>query len=157
VLNTSDHLDNLIRHIELVRGATTLLGKRLIAKGRVEFGRLLIAKGFEHDITKFYGIEWEYLHSGNDVPREQLALAIKQHVSVNSHHPEYWGGFENMPELAVAELVFDWYARSQEFGTCLRDWIIQTAIERFKIDVESEQYVWLTKFLDILLEDSFVR
>lgn len=157
MLNISDHLDNLIRHIELVRGATTLLGKRLIAKGRIEFGRLLIAKGFEHDITKFYGIEWEYLHAGNDIPREQLALAVKQHVSVNSHHPEYWGGFENMPELAIAELVCDWYARSQEFGTCLRDWIIQTAIERFKIDAESEQYVWLTKFLDLLLEDSFVR
>jgi hypothetical protein len=157
MLTPRDHLDNLVRHIDLVREACLLLGRRLMDSGRLEFGRLLIAAGFHHDVSKFFGIEWNYLHAGRDVPKEQLDLAIKQHTQTNSHHPEYWGGVENMPEIAVAEMVCDWYARSQEFGTCLRDWIKQNAIDRFKIDLESEQYLWIYKFVDLLLEDQFVR
>jgi hypothetical protein len=57
MLSVNDHIDNLTRHIDLVRAACTLMGKRLIASGRVEFGRLVIAKGYEHDVSKFYGIE----------------------------------------------------------------------------------------------------
>ena len=151
------HLDNLVRHIEFVREAGLLLGKRLIAQGRVDFGRLLIAKCHVHDESKFYGIEWQWLHMGPDVPRDVLDPAIQQHRETNPHHPEYWGGFENMPEIAVAEMVCDWYARSQEFGTGLRDWIVKEAIQYYKIDVEGEQYGWVQKFLDVLLQDTFSR
>lgn len=156
-LSPQEHLDNLVRHIDLVRSACLLLGKRLMGQGRQEFGRILIARGFEHDVSKFSGIEWDYLHAGKDVPREQLDLAVRQHVRTNSHHPEYWGGFANMPEIAVAEMVCDWYARSQEFGTGLREWITTQAIERFQIDTDDEQYGWVMKFVAILLEDQFVR
>jgi len=142
-LSPLEHLDNLVRHIDLVRGACLLLGKRLIGQGRVEFGRILIARGFEHDVSKFSSIEWDYLHAGQNVPRDQLDMAIRQHVRTNSHHPEYWGGIENMPEIAVAEMVCDWYARSQEFGTGLREWITSEAVERFQIDVAGEGYAWV--------------
>ncbi len=156
MLSTDDHIDNLIRHIELVREACTLLGKRLMKSGRVEFGRLLIAKGFEHDVSKFYGIEWTFLHAGKDTPKEELNLAIQQHQSCNSHHPEYWGGIENMPELAVYEMICDWYSRSQEFGTSLRDWIRSVAMDRFKINPDGEVKKWIDTATDILLESSFV-
>ena len=105
----------------------------------------------------FSGIEWDYLHAGKDIPREKLELAIKQHVTTNSHHPEYWGGIEQMPEIAVAEMVVDWYARAMEFGTGLREWIKNTAIEKFRIKTDSPEYKRLQKFVDLLLEDSFVR
>jgi len=156
-LSPLEHLDNLVRHIDLVRGACLLLGKRLIAQGRVEFGRILIARGFEHDVSKFSGIEWDYLHAGQNVPRDQLDMAIRQHVRTNSHHPEYWGGIENMPEIAVAEMVCDWYARSQEFGTGLREWITSEAVERFQIDVAGEGYAWVQQYVGLLLVDHFVR
>ena len=156
-LSPLEHLDNLVRHIDLVRGACLLLGKRLIAQGRVEFGRILIARGFEHDVSKFSGIEWDYLHAGQNVPRDQLDMAIRQHVRTNSHHPEYWGGIENMPEIAVAEMVCDWYARSQEFGTGLREWITSQAVERFQIDVAGEGYAWVQQYVGLLLVDHFVR
>lgn len=156
-LSPLEHLDNLVRHIDLVRGACLLLGKRLIAQGRLEFGRILIARGFEHDVSKFSGIEWDYLHAGRNVPRDQLDMAIRQHVRTNSHHPEYWGGIENMPEIAVAEMVCDWYARSQEFGTGLREWITSQAVERFHIDLEGERYAWVQQFVGLLLVDHFVR
>lgn len=156
-LSPQEHLDNLVRHIDLVRGACLLLGKRLMARGHQEFGRILISRGFEHDVSKFSGIEWDYLHAGRDVPLDELELAIRQHVRTNSHHPEYWGGFANMPEIAVAEMVCDWYARGQEFGSGLREWIANHAVEKFQIDLESEQYKWVQKFVELLLEDSFVR
>ncbi len=157
MLSTDDHIDNLIRHIELVREACTLLGKRLIKSGRVEFGRLLIAKGFEHDVSKFYGIEYEYLHAGSDTDKEKLQLAMYQHLRTNQHHPEYWGSIENMPELAVYEMVADWYSRSQEFGTSLRDWINNTAMDKYKIVADGEVHRWINKAVDVLLENSFVK
>lgn len=153
-----EHLDNLIRHIELVRNACTLLGRRLVKQGRSEFGRLLIARGHVHDASKFYGIEWDYLHSGPDTPADELQLAIKQHVRTNSHHPEFHGGkLDQMPELDVAEMVCDWYARAQEFGTGLREWIADSAIERYSIDLEGKHHQWIHNFVDLLLQDPFSK
>ncbi len=155
MLTVEEHLDNLIRHIELVRDAGVLLGKRLMRQGEKEFGRLLIARVFVHDATKFYGAEWKYLHAGKDVPQDKLELAITQHRETNEHHPEYWGGINRMPELAVAEMVCDWYARAQEFGTGLRDWIREQAVDRFQIAPDSQQFQWITKFVDLLLDEPF--
>src|SRR5947209_10370195 len=121
MLTPEQHVDNLVRHIEMVRAACLLLGKRLMAQGRHDLGRILIARGFVHDASKFFGIEWDYLHAGRDVPPAELELAIRQHTRTNQHHPEYWGGFESMPEVSVAEMVCDWFARGAEFGTGLRD------------------------------------
>ena len=157
MLTVEEHLDNLVRHIELVREAGLLLGKRLMRRGEEEFGRLLIARVFVHDATKFYGAEWKYLHAGQDVPPDKLELAVTQHRETNQHHPEYWGGLHRMPDIAVAEMVCDWYARAQEFGTGLRDWIGGPATERFQIDRDSPQYQWIRKFVDLLLEDPFGR
>jgi len=156
-LTPQEHLDNLVRHIDLVRAACLLLGRRLMADGRQEFGRILIARGFEHDVSKFSGIEWDYLHAGRDIPKDQMELAVRQHVRTNSHHPEFWGGIENMPEIAVAEMVCDWYARSQEFGNGLREWITAQAVAKYRINLESEQYGWVENCVALLLEDHFVR
>jgi hypothetical protein len=157
MLTPEQHIENLVHHIEQVRRNCLLLGRRLMARGRQEFGRLVIARGFVHDESKFFGIEWDYLHAGRDVPKELLDLAIKQHTLTNPHHPEYWGGFENMPEIAVAEMVCDWYARSQEFGTDLRTWIRDVAVPRYQIDTAGQRFGWVQRFLDLLLEDHFVR
>jgi len=152
-----EHLNNLVRHIQLVHEACLLLGRRLIARGETDFGRLLIAKGFQHDKSKFYGIEWRFLHQGKDTPRPELNRAIQQHIETNDHHPEYWGGIQHMPRMAVAEMVCDWYARSQELGTALRSWITLEAVQKFGIDLKGDQYVWIQDFVSVLLEDPFVR
>jgi hypothetical protein len=160
VFTAEEHLDNLVRHIDLVRQAGVLLGRRIMARGQrgdEEFGRILIGKVYVHDASKFAGIEWKYLHAGKDVPKEQLDLAIQQHVETNDHHPEFHGGFHQMPDVCIAEMVCDWYARAMEFGTGLRDWIENQAVQRFNIDTDSPEYKRLQEFVDILLEDSFVR
>jgi hypothetical protein len=157
MFSPEEHLDDLVRHIERVRENCLLLGKRLIASGRLDFGRLLIARGFVHDASKFHGIEWDYLHVGPDVDPERLELAIEQHRRTNCHHPEFWGGLEHMPEICVAEMVCDWYARAQEFGTDLREWIDTEAAQKYRIDVRGQQYQWIQGFLDVLLRSSFGR
>ncbi len=157
MLTVDQHLDDLVRHIDLVRESTLLLGKRLIEEGRKDFGCILISKGFVHDASKFTGVEWQFLHSGNDVPRDKLEVAIQQHCHTNPHHSEYWGGIENVPEIYIAEMVCDWRSRSAEFGTNLREWIRGVAVDKYKIDIEGKQYSWINKFVDKLLQDNFVR
>lgn len=154
-MTAEEKLDNLIRHIEKVREACQLLGKRLISSGREHFGRMLIARGFVHDCSKFYGMEWEYLDGGPEVPVQRKQMAIEHHRLTNPHHPEYWGSIEQMPELAVAEMICDWYARSQEFGTNLREWICEEAVPKYQIDIQGERFVWIESFVNLLLNKPF--
>jgi len=155
VTDPEPHLDALIRHLGLVRDACIRLGKRLIAQGRPNLGRLLIARGFVHDASKFHGIEWEYLSKEKDVPAELRDLAIEHHRQTNDHHPEHWGGFAHMPQVCVAEMACDLYARSQEFGTDLRQWIRETGVPRYEIDLSSPQALWLGEFVEMLLGKPF--
>lgn len=157
MLTPEEHVENLVRHIRLVQEATVLLGERLMAAGRKEFGRKVIACGFIHDASKFHGIEWDFLHSGPDTPKANLEQAIRQHVTTNEHHPEHWGGINEMPELAIAEMCCDWLARAQEFGTGLREWIKNTAVDKYKIEPGSLAEKRINEFVAILLKDSFVR
>jgi hypothetical protein len=46
MLTPEQHIENLVHHIEAVRRNCLLLGRRLMAQGRHEFGRLVIARGF---------------------------------------------------------------------------------------------------------------
>jgi hypothetical protein len=156
-LSMIDHLENLTNHINMVRANCLLLGKRLIAQGRSEFGKDIIARGYAHDNSKFEGIEWEYLHAGKDIPKEKLDLAIRKHVYNNDHHPEFHGGFEYMKEICVAEMACDLFARCQEFGECYRDWLTKNAVEKYKINTDSQQYKWLCGFAEILIENYFVK
>ena len=153
-MTPEDHLENLVRHIGLVRDACLLLGRRLIERGRQDFGRQLVARGLVHDVSKFEGIEWEYLTKSTACPPGVWKWP-SQHHRGNDHHPEFWGGLDKMPEICVAEMVCDWYARSQEFGTNLRDWIRTNAARRYNIDLQSEQCRWINGFVEILLGKPF--
>lgn len=156
-MNTSEHIANLTRHIDLVREACKLLGSRLIEKGEEQFGIRLIARGYQHDVSKFFGIEWDFLHNGPDVPDKELKHAVETHQLSNDHHPEYWGSIEETPRIAIAEMVCDWYARSQEFGTSLREWIDNDAVKRYNLKKRGKHYQWIKEFVDELLQDSFKR
>lgn len=157
MFTAEEHLDNLVNHIERVRSHCLRLGKKLIARGEDELGRKLIARGFKHDLSKFQGEEWKYLHVGPDVPDDKLQLAIRKHNHRNSHHPEYHGGVAYMGRLDVAEMVADWYARSSEQGTSLRDWITKNAVSRYSIDLNCEQWQWINEFVDLMLDQSFKK
>lgn len=155
MFTVEDHIDNLVRHIGMVQENCLLVGQRLIKAGRIEFGVRLIQRGFCHDNSKFEGLEWQTLHQDNSIPKELLKLAIENHQQSNDHHPEYHLGIQNMSEICIYEMVMDWAARSQEFGSSLKGWIQDKAITKYNIDINGTQYKQINECLDILFEGSF--
>lgn len=148
-------LKNILRHIKLVQDAAQILGDRLIENGKMDIAKRLIANSFLHDNSKFYGIEWDCLTGDEDTNKHELDVAVTHHVSINPHHPEYWGGIENMPLVFLAEMVCDLYARSVEFGTDLREWIRDVFIKKHNISVNCKIYKNIISMIDLLLNKPF--
>ena len=139
-VKAKEMVDNLLRHICNVQEACTLLGKRLIDKGEIRFGIQLIAAGQIHDHSKWFGSQWKYL-VGKASKNGELNQAIEDHQDVNSHHPDYWDdGVDGMPRIAIAEMVCDLKARSEEQGTSLWDWVKEKAIPRYGIKTQGKFY-----------------
>lgn len=151
-----EHVRDLIIHIRRVQDNAFELATLLIDNGEHEFARVLLSKVSVHDASKWHGIEWDCLHCGSNVEWEVLSKAIEQHQKINDHHPEYWGGFQNMPEICIAEMVCDWLARSQEFATDLREWIKKTAAVKYEFKKHRAQAKKVKRFVDLLLPVKFV-
>jgi hypothetical protein len=154
-------INNLTRHIRNVEDNCILLGIKLIERGDIELGRKLIANGMIHDASKFGGIEFENLsNSTSENTKEEnsklkMRMALQHHVSTNQHHAEFWGGIKNMPLVALAECICDWKARSEQFGTSLRDWIDEQATKRFDFTKNDEVYKEIMSLVDLLCEKPF--
>ena len=153
------HLKALIRHIDNVRSNCCKLAEALIDNGEEILGLQLIANGYEHDNSKFHGIEWLYL---NEVTKEKnpplFNAALIQHVTTNKHHPEAWtNGIHDMNRLYKAEMICDWSARSSEFGTDLRDFVKNEATKRYDMTVQSKTYKEIKDLMDMLLDSPFKK
>lgn len=148
-------LDAIVRHIQLVQSNALLLAERLIEQdGECELARQLVANSLEHDKSKLFGIEWDYLLSDD---KAKLKMAIEQHNKTNTHHPEHWGGIKEMPRVYLAEMVCDIKARSSEFGTDVKSWLKEEATKRYEFTTGSKVYKDLHYFLNLLLEKQFKR
>lgn len=150
-------IEDLLGHVERVRANGRALARELLAEGRSNFARLLLLRVHVHDASKFAGVEWEWMHRGPDTAGPELEAAIRQHQNTNDHHPEYWGGMANMPEICVAEMCCDWLARSQEFATDLKAYITTTAVERYGLDKAPMQRRWIQNFVGMLLPEKFAK
>ena len=148
--------DILLRHIGNVRENCFILGERLIERGEEDLGHQLIANGLVHDNSKFYGVEWLYLHGDvKEATPELFKAAAVQHVTTNPHHIEYWGKASETPRLFLAEMVADWKARSSEFGNDLWDWMKDQGLPKYKISTCGGVYKEIKFFTDLLLEPKF--
>jgi len=114
-------------------------------------GKNLIANGQMHDNSKFQGIEWEHLFRGSHILKD----VVSHHNTTNKHHPEYWGTIHDMPKLFIAEMVCDVTARSQEFGTNVREWIADVATEKYGFDMEDKVGLLIQDYLDMILQKPF--
>lgn len=156
---TMEKIRGISRHKRNVEDNCLLLGEKLIERGEIELGKQLISNGFIHDASKFHGIEWDHMAPGTPTEEEtaklKLKLAVMHHNRTNSHHPEFWSGINNMPKVAIAEMVCDWKARSEEFGTSLRDWIETSATKRFEFTKEDAIYKIIFEFVDLLCPKPF--
>ena len=151
-----ERLRELGRHLDKVRSACFLLGERLIDRGEdgdADMALRLIRNSLSHDISKLQGLEWDFIHQKDDMML--VGIAARHHVMVNPHHPEYWGGQSSMPPDAIAEMVCDWYSRSQEMGTDLRAWIKEEAHKRYEIPPTGRVAKLIKSFVDLLLTPPF--
>ena len=149
------HMQGIMRHISHVQQGAALMSERLFDRGDATTARLLVQKVCGHDASKFIGIEWEHLRSDADSTSAEFQAALKQHQLTNDHHPEYWGSIKVMPPLCLAEMTCDWYARSTEFGTDLRDWVKNGACQKYGITTKTKCYKEIKSFVDILLDNKF--
>lgn len=150
-------LEIIQHHIGHVQADCLRLAKRLDDNGEFELARLLIANSQIHDNSKYRGIEWLYLH--DDIKQEHPDLfqaALICHQQNNPHHPEYWpDGIADMPKVYIAEMVCDWKARSNEFGTDLKDYIKEKATDRYSFTLKGRVYKDIKYFVDLLLDTPF--
>lgn len=150
-LEAIEKIEMVFNHIQNVQRNCYRLGLRLIKAGEIELGRNLISNGQVHDNSKFKGIEFDHLFYGDPL----LPEVVKHHQSVNPHHPEYWGGIHNMPRVYVAEMVCDWFARSNEFGSGIKEWIDSAALDKFSFTKGDPVYKDIQEMLGLLLDRSF--
>ena len=154
-----EKLRHVIRHIKNVQDNCILLAEKLIAAGECDLGRRLVAHAFLHDNSKFAGLEWETLTPGKPTDAEsakiKLRLAVANHSAINPHHPEYWTSIQDMPKLYKCEMVADWKARSEEFGTDLRVWINESASKRFGFSEGDKTHKEIMELVDLLCEKPF--
>lgn len=153
-------IESIITHIQMVQSNCEKLGKKLILNGHSFLGRMLIYNGFQHDVSKFMGVEWEFLHTKEvsklkGTKKNNFIKSLEQHQLTNKHHPEYWGGIHNMPDVHIAEMVCDLVARSAEFGTNVREWIDNNATKKFGFKKGDDVYNKIMKYIDLLLDKPF--
>lgn len=157
---TMEKIRAISRHIRNVEDNCLLLGEKLIEQGEIDLGHKLIANGYVHDASKFWGIEFEYLSLANPGMEEgakmKMRMAIQQHQSTNPHHPEYWaGGIKEMPTVYLAEFCCDVKARSEEFGTDLRHWIEFDATKKYGFTSTDNVYKNIMRFVELLCQKPF--
>jgi hypothetical protein len=149
-----ERVNDLRRHIEHVQELAYLLGERLFKSSEDDrfLAHELITNVQSHDQSKFRGIEWEYLHDSiKDTDSEKFLLAWEQHVKTNPHHPEYWAGIKNMPDVYIAEFVCDTFSRSSEFGTDYSAWLDAVATKKYNFTKRSGVWKKIKKYKDILI------
>lgn len=150
-----DHLNSIIRHINKVRENCYILSDRLIKNGEFTLAKDLLALGLQHDVSKIKNeVEWKYLRDKYKDTTE-FKLALESHLSSNPHHPEFWQDVTQIPRVYIYEMVADWKARSEEFGTDLREWIKNSALERYNISPQGRVYKEIKHALDLLLDKPF--
>jgi hypothetical protein len=153
-------LEKLLQHIDGVNRNCRLLGKRLIEEGEVHLGHCLIARGMTHDNSKFYGLEWDWLtmteddHKKKKDSKDTLWLAIRHHHSMNPHHPEFHPEVNDMSRLDISEMVCDWKARSEEFGSSLEEFV-ERAIAKYEIAPNGRVGKHIKLCLNLLLDKPF--
>ena len=125
-----------------------------------EYGAELLVRGQHHDASKFGPEEripyiWltefhrcrrngEFFHYPDGVA-EQIEEAVRHHMSVNRHHPEFHLQPDDMSDVDLIEMVCDWTAMAQEFdqnGGSARGWADKVIGTRVHFGPRHRQFVY---------------
>ena len=154
--NTITHrLDQILKHQKNVRENCYQLGHRLMCDNEIELGLKLVTNGQIHGNSKLrYSIEFNHLWDPNDL---EFINAKNHHHGLNPHHPEYWPeGIKSMSDEFIAEMVCDWVARCNEFGTYIQNFI-ESSLSRFNYTKNDEVYSKILKYTEILTHEGVHR
>ena len=143
-----------IAHIERVRTCLAVMADI------TEHGAELLIRGRDHDVSKFGPEEripyiWltefhrcrrngEFFHYPVGVA-EQIEGAVRHHMSVNRHHPEFHLQPDDMSDVDLIEMVCDWTAMAQEFdqnGGSARGWADKVIGTRVHFGARHRQFVY---------------
>lgn len=146
----------LLNHLDSVTSNCRIIAERLLNEGHYDLAHKLVIAGQTHDISKFYNDEWEYLCEYDKYMNDpRKMVAIRNHVENNFHHPEAWeykGGIHAMDDVSLAELTADWYARGEEFGRGVGQFLEEVAFKRYGFDKNSEAYRKINYFFKLLTD-----
>lgn len=146
-------LNSIIRHIKRVEDNCNIIAQKLW-ETNYPFALEMVRRGRIHDASKLEDFEFKYLWK-NSLKFEE---ALKHHHSLNSHHPEYYqNGIYGMNEADLAEMVCDVLARSQEFGSDIKEWLFIEAPKRYGFEGDLELIGKLKYYLDLLLTPKFEK
>ena len=164
-INKIDVAFGVLKHIKKVETNCYVLAKHYHSLGEDDFALELIKRARLHDVSKFNDFELKNLHYPNSA--QDFSKALQLHHEKNSHHPEYYnhsrdlfsegnvGYAKRMTPVDVAEMVCDWVARGQEFGTSVRDWIENEATKKYSFSMTDEIGLEIQKHLAVLLAPKF--
>lgn len=152
----------LLNHIDGVTHGCRKLAKRLIeeAQSNDDFllAHKLIIAGQQHDLSKLYAEEWEYLCDYEKYKgTKQLTEAVHKHVSNNFHHPEAWRhkeGIHSMSDECLAELVVDWVQRGIEFNRPMSRFLEEVAFAKYNFDRDSKVFKKMSRFYQLLIGEN---
>lgn len=73
--------------------------------------------------------------------KDEITAAINHHYKVNDHHPEYYDDLKLMSNEALAEMICDYAAMSQEFNNDLLDWINKNTFTKYKWTGKQKKFI----------------
>jgi hypothetical protein len=150
-MTNTEKLSTLIRHIKMVEANCNLISRYTMEKDP-EFAIAIAKRGRTHDLTKFDSLEFENLWKGE----KNFDIAIVHHHTHNRHHPEHFSnGIYGMDLLDLVEMICDVTARSQEFGTDVRIWLLNKAAIKYGYMNDSEMLLKIEYYINILLNQPF--
>lgn len=142
-------IEKIVNHKNNVIKNGHLLAMYFAKESKYELAKTIIKLSYEHDQSKFDGIEWEGLL---DVNHPKFKDALTHHRSVNKHHIEYWPSIDHVPEEYLAELLIDLISRAQEQVKDVRVWIDEVLINRHGLKKDSMVYIKIQTWLNAIIE-----
>lgn len=130
MFNDREKVETVLRHMRRVENNCVTIAMNLIDT-EPRFARELIRRGREHDLSKLGDYEFEHLWSWDTL----FKGALLAHRRVNRHHLEHYTLTDceyPIQDIDIAEMVADCKARSEEFGTDIKEWFERPEYSPFK-------------------------
>lgn len=175
--NQLKQVDDTLIHVGYVMEAGRKLIKELLKKGQEKQAMELLQRIMKHDYSKSSESEFYGLSAFSDdvaalkdpmvnTVQDGKFQTIRLHWQNNDHHPEYWADQmpksfvdetplvinENMPDMAIAEMCCDWFARSAQYKTNVWEFYEMRTKTRWKFT--DKQHELIQTYLTLLLSES---